>query len=62
MKNRSVPIGAAAFAIIAVLPVLLPAKVLPDFGLWLRNLSLSGGRGNLGGPFEYTSQPSLPSV
>ena len=62
MKNRSVPIGAAAFAIIAVLPVLLPAKVLPDFGLWLRNLSLSGGRGNLGAWAIVLALSMLPAL
>lgn len=62
MEKRSLPIGAAVFAAAAVLPVLLPAKALPDFGMWLRGLSLSGGRGNLAAWAIVLGLAALPAL
>lgn len=63
MKNREKQ--AALFFILAALAVLaaaLPLEALPAFGRWLRDLSLSGGAGNLaawGIALALTALPAL---
>lgn len=47
MKKKAFLIGGLPLAAAALLPVLLPSGALPAFGVWLRNLSLSGEKGNL---------------
>ena len=46
MKKTLLPAGTAGMILLACLPDLLPAGVLPKLGERLRTLSLSGGRGN----------------
>jgi len=46
MKKTLLPAGTAGMILLACLPALLPAGILPRLGARLRELSLSGGRGN----------------
>ncbi len=62
MEKKTLPIAAAAFAVIAVLPVMLPLEALPALGQWLRTLSLSGGRGNLAAWAVVLLLAALPAL
>jgi len=46
MKKTLLPAGTAGMILLACVPALLPAGILPKLGESLRALSLSGGRGN----------------
>ena len=47
MEKHAFPKMSAVFILLTVLPALLPAGVLPRFGVWLRGLSLESPSGNL---------------
>ena len=62
MKKKIIHAGTAGFLILACLPALLPAGVLPQLGDWLRALSLSGGWGNAAAWAVVLGLTALPAL
>ena len=62
MKKKILSAGTAGFLILACLPALLPADVLPQLGKWLRALSLSSGWGNIAAWAVVLGLTALPAL